>query len=88
MKLIICILQDSDKDNVTSALTDAGFRVTIFPSTGGFFRRGNATIMVGVEDDKLPEVTNLIKDNLGDPAEPNLKRATLFAIEVAEYTQV
>lgn len=88
MKLIICILQDSDKDNVTSALTDEGYRVTIFPSTGGFFRRGNATIMIGVEDEEHQKAIELIKNNLGDPDEPNLKRATVFTLNVAQYTQV
>jgi uncharacterized protein YaaQ len=44
MKLIICILQDSDKDEVSKALTENSWRVTQLPSTGAYFRRDSTTI--------------------------------------------
>ena len=47
MKLIISILRDIDHDAVSQALTSAGFRVTMIASTGGFWRRGNTTLLMG-----------------------------------------
>ena len=88
MKMIFCIIQDEDKDPVTKALNAENFRVTIFPSTGAFFRRGNATMMIGVEDDKVDHVIQTIKANASEPDEPNLKRATLFVIDVEQYAQI
>jgi uncharacterized protein YaaQ len=88
MKLIIAILRDEDTDNVSHALIDCDFRVTRIASTGGFLRRGNTTIMVGVEDGKVDEAIQVIRQNCGNQLEPGMKRATLFVLNVAEYEQV
>ncbi len=88
MKMIICIIQDSDKDEVIGALNKEGHRITVLPSKGAFFRRGNATLMIGVEDEKVDEVTELIKNNTLKNESPDLKRATLFTINVDRFEQV
>ncbi|MGD2028147.1 MAG: cyclic-di-AMP receptor [Anaerolineales bacterium] len=88
MKMIVCILQDSDKDNVSEALNEAGFPVTLLPSTGAYFRRGNATMITGVDDDKVEEAIQVIRENVGETDEPGLKRATLFVINVDRFEQV
>jgi len=88
MKMIVCILQDSDKDEVATALNSAGFPVTILPSTGAYFRRGNSTMMTGVENDKVERAIQIIRDNVKEPEEPGMKRATLFVINVEEFHQV
>lgn len=88
MKLILAILQNRDKDSVTEALSENKFQATLLPSSGAFFRQGNVTLMVGVEDDLVDTVIQLIKDNCADPDEPNLKRATVFVINVDRFEQV
>ena len=88
MKMIVCILQDTDKDNVANALNDAGFPVTILPSTGAYFRRGNSTMLAGVKDESLDEAIRVIRDNVGEPSEPGMKRATLFVMNVDRFEQV
>lgn len=88
MKMIVCILQDSDKDNVAEALNNAGFPVTLLPSTGAYFRRGNATMITGVEDNKVEEAIQVIRDHVAETEEPGLKRATLFVINVDRFEQV
>ena len=88
MKMIICIIQDSDKNEVTEALNDEGYRITVLPSKGAFFRRGNATLMIGVEDKKVDQVVSLIKENTSKNDSPDLKRATLFVINVDRFEQV
>ncbi|MCA1668502.1 MAG: cyclic-di-AMP receptor, partial [Thermomicrobia bacterium] len=49
MKLIIAVVQNEDADNVVDALLEAEYRATRLASTGGFLRRGNTTIMIGVQ---------------------------------------
>ena len=88
MKMIICIIQDSDKDEVTEALNKEGHRITVLPSKGAFFRRGNATLMIGVEDKIVDGVIALIKENTTNNDTPDLKRATLFIIDVDRFEQV
>lgn len=54
MKLIIAIVQDEDANKLIAALMDAGFSVTKLATTGGFLRAGNTTLLLGVEDDRVP----------------------------------
>jgi uncharacterized protein YaaQ len=88
MKMIFCILQDQDKDKVSDALTDEGYSVTIIPSTGAYFRRGNATLITGVEDTQVENAIQVIRGMVKNEEEPELKQATLFVINVDQYMKV
>ena len=55
MKLIITIIPDNNCDSVSLALTERKFRVTQIASSGGFLRKGNSTLLVGVDDEQLDE---------------------------------
>ena len=50
MKLLVFVTEDSVADSTVDALVEQGFRVTRLASTGGFLRKGNTTLLVGVED--------------------------------------
>jgi uncharacterized protein YaaQ len=63
MKLIISIVNKEDSDTLLKALTEAGHKATVIATTGGFLREGNATVFVGVEDDKVEKVLELVKEN-------------------------
>lgn len=88
MKLILSILQNRDKDSVTEALSKNNIQATLLPSSGAFFKQGNVTLMVGVQDELVDTVIQLIKDNCAEPDDPNLKRATVFVIDVDRFEQV
>ncbi|NLB22114.1 MAG: hypothetical protein GX833_02470 [Clostridium sp.] len=62
MKLAIAIVNDEDALDLLDELTDKEFRVTKLASSGGFLRSGNTTMMIGVDDEKLPEVIQIIED--------------------------
>jgi uncharacterized protein YaaQ len=62
VKLVVAVIQDKDAHRLLGALTQAGFRATKLASTGGFLREGNTTLLVGVEDDQVDRVVNLIKN--------------------------
>lgn len=61
MKLVIAIVSNDDTAAVTSVLTEHGYYMTKLSTTGGFLRAGNATLMMGTEDEKVPELIELIK---------------------------
>lgn len=63
MKMVLAVVQDTDAGNLLEKLSDRGFRATKFATTGGFLRRGNTTILVGVEDEKVEQVKATIKAN-------------------------
>jgi len=88
MKMIISILQSTDKDQVTKALNEDGYAVTVLPSTGAYLRRGNTTLLIGVEDEKVQQAIDLVKENCSEPSELGLKRATVFVLDVSHFQQV
>lgn len=87
MKLIIAILRDSDSDPVTQALTAAKFRVTRIASTGGLLRRGVATFLVGLEDERVESAIQVVRENTSTAAEGE-KRATIFVVNIDRYVQI
>ncbi|MBW4828431.1 MAG: cyclic-di-AMP receptor [Clostridiaceae bacterium] len=62
MKLIIAIVQDEDAPGLIEDLTEEEYRVTKLASTGGFLKSGNTTLLIGVEDEQVDHVLNIIED--------------------------
>ncbi|HEY58407.1 MAG TPA: hypothetical protein G4O04_07730 [Anaerolineae bacterium] len=88
MKLIIAIIQEDDTAQVSEALLEAGYRVTKIASSGGFLRKGSATILIGVEEHQVEEALQLIRGHCAAPAEPAIKRGTVFVIPVERFEQL
>jgi uncharacterized protein YaaQ len=88
MKMIVAIIKDDDSDKVLQALINADLRVTRIASTGGFFRKGSTTLMIGLMDERVQEAIDIIRDNCDPSIEPGVKRATLFVLDVAHYEQI
>ena len=63
MKLVFAIVHNDDAGQLTSKLRETNFQFTLVSTTGGFLREGNATILIGVEPEKLEEVLKIIKAN-------------------------
>lgn len=79
MKLILAVVRDIDSEPVIQALLEAGYRVTRLASTGGFLRRGNMTLMVGVEEGQEQAIIDLMRETVGPP-EKEQHRVTLFIL--------
>jgi uncharacterized protein YaaQ len=61
MKLIFAVVQGKDADALRAGLLESGFRTTQVNSAGGFLRENNATFLIGVEDERAPDVIRVIK---------------------------
>lgn len=61
MKLVIAIVRDDYSEVLQDELADAGHRYTKLASTGGFLRKGNTTLLVGVDDDQVGSVLDIIR---------------------------
>ena len=88
MKLIIAVVHHTDGEDVLRALIEAGFTVTRIASSGGFLRRGNATLLIGVEAGRVPEAIQLVREHTAPPVDPGPKRATVFVLNVERFEQV
>ncbi len=60
-KMIIAILQNDDYHEVVQDLNEHGFYVTVLQSSGGFLKRPNATIMLGLNHEELDKAMDLLK---------------------------
>jgi len=87
-RLIIAILRDADGEEVLNALLGENFRVTRIASTGGFMRRGNSTLLIGAEKERIETAVQLIRDHSAPAIDPGLKRATVFVLKVDQFEQL
>jgi uncharacterized protein YaaQ len=62
MKLVIGIVNSDDAGDLLAEITQASFQATKLSTSGGFLKMGNATILVGVEDEKVDEVIGIFKN--------------------------
>ena len=65
MKLIFAIVQNEDSRKLMRELVKNDLSVTRIASTGGFLHSGNATLMIGVTDDRLNMALDIIRLNSG-----------------------
>lgn len=87
MKLLVTIINSDDSTNVLDAITKAGFYATKLSTTGGFLRTGNLTLLMGVEDEKVDELLEIIRKNCSKreevtPVIPALAEGMVNAIPV------
>lgn len=59
-KLLIIITSDSEADKLIHQLVRRGYPATKVSSTGGFLRRGSATIFSGVDETDIDSVMAII----------------------------
>ncbi len=88
MKMIMAIVRDADIDEILKALLENEFRVTRIASSGGFFRRGNATLMIGVDAKKVEEAIQIIREHCAQTLDLAVKHATVFVLDVDHFEQV
>ena len=63
MKIVIAIVQNADRNNLTNALRQAKIRHTRLNTVGGFLRQGNTTFLIGVDEDTVDRTLSLINDH-------------------------
>lgn len=88
MKMVVAIVRDLDEEEILQALIKDDFRVTRIASTGGFFRRGNSTFMIGVEENKVDQVIQIIREHCAPTLDLAVKHATVFVLDVDHFEQV
>jgi uncharacterized protein YaaQ len=87
MKMVIAIVSDRSDAPVLERLAAEGYGVTRVASTGGFMRRGNVTLFIGVPDEREQTVIDLLR-NTCCPPEAGQRRATLFVLDARHFEQI
>ena len=60
-KMILAILMNDDYHEVVEDLNKHGFYVTLLHSSGGFLKKPNATLMIGLNHEEVDRAIELLK---------------------------
>ena len=82
MKLVVTIVRDQDANRLVEALIAREYRATRVNTAGGFLRRGNATLLVGVEDDEVDEVIEVVRETCHSDGSAYDGAGVLFVLPV------
>jgi len=57
------IVQGDDASILLEALSDRGYRATRINTAGGFLKKANATLLLGIEEDQIEPVLEIVRTN-------------------------
>lgn len=64
-KLVLAIVQEDDYDITVEKLNENRLFVTKLSSSGGFLKKKNVTILIGVEEERVELVLDILKKYAG-----------------------
>ncbi len=81
MKLILAIIPSDDAGGIVDSLTHEEMGVTRINTVSGFMKKGNATLLIGVDDEKVSGALEIVtaKAKRGGRA---------FVLDVERYERV
>jgi uncharacterized protein YaaQ len=85
---MIIIARDEDSEAAVQELVKNQYRVTRMASTGGFLRRGNSTLLVGVEDEQIDSVIALLRAARLSAGSDDTSSATVFVVNMPYYAKI
>lgn len=90
MKLIIGIIHDDIVQRVMKELSKNKYRITKLSSTGGFLKSGNTTLLIGVEDEQVDDVVEIIKLECGpkENLDANVSGANIFVLNMDQFKRI
>lgn len=89
---MLAIVQDQDASRVVDALVADNLGATRINTHGGFLKRGNATLLVGVDADEVDRVIQIIDENcqarVSTEEGVTVSAGTVFVLGVAEFLRL
>jgi uncharacterized protein YaaQ len=62
-KLVLAVVQDDDAQTLIDVVVARGYRVTRMNTVGGFLRKGNATLLMAIEERHVVGLLYLIRQH-------------------------
>jgi uncharacterized protein YaaQ len=89
MKLILAIVGADAVDPLSTALVERKYTVTQISSVGGFLRRGNSTLVIGVDEAHVQDVLGTIRAACAPLTKPDSPHAaTIFVLDAVQFVQI
>lgn len=92
---MISIIQDEYINRVSKMLLENKIKTTKLSSTGGFLKSGNTTLLIGVEDDEVNTVVELIRNiciskkiETDEKDQVTVGGANLFVVDIDQYIRI
>lgn len=79
LQLVLAIIPQEQSEKAAEALTNWSYHATVISTTGGFFRRGQATIMVGARSERVDSIVTQLYETCKNWTEP---MATIFVLDI------
>lgn len=87
-KLIFAIVSAEAVESVSRALLDSKFTVTQIGSVGGFLRRVNSTLVIGVDEANVQAVLSVIREACTPYTKGDVHAATIFVLNASQFVQL
>ena len=94
MKLVWAVVQNEDAGNAVKALNSRGYRATRINTVGGLLKRGNVTLLAGVEAEQVDDVIETLREHCRSRsaddggAGATVSRAVVFVLDAPGFLQV
>ena len=80
MKLVVAVVKEEQAGRALDALVASEYRATRMNTAGGFLKKGNSTLLVGVEDEQVDEVLGIVKGKAPS--------TTAFVLNVVQHVRL
>ncbi len=91
VKLIVAIVDGQYCNQIIDQLTRANYQATRVSTTGGFLRRGNTTLLIGVENNRVDDVFKQIAlacMEIKPNGNPNESCVTAFVLNTQQNLKI
>jgi uncharacterized protein YaaQ len=93
MKLVWAVVQNEDAGGALKALVNKGFRTTRINTVGGLLKKGNVSLLTGVESEQVDDVIATLREHChprgaSKDAPAERAKAVVFVIDAPGFLQV
>jgi uncharacterized protein YaaQ len=93
MKLVWAVVDNDDAAGALKALVAKGYRTTRINTVGGLLKRGNATLLSGVDGEQVDDVIATLREHCRErgasqDAPAPRSRAVVFVLDAPGFLQI
>jgi len=92
--MMIAIVQEKYTDGLIDRFLDEDIYVTRLSSTGGFFKSGNTTLLLGCKEDEIDRIYEIFKEETEsedvhmEEGDFKVSGATIFVVDLEESKRI
>ena len=94
MKMMIAIVQEKYTDGLIDRFLDEDIYVTRLSSTGGFFKAGNTTLLLGCKESEIDQIYEIFKEETEaedvhmEEGDFKVSGATTFVVDLEDSKRI